>query len=488
MPVGEAPVELLPDGRPLIAGRPVDPAGGEEHAHVYAATGKLTARVPLGGPEEIDLAVAAARAALPRWRSLPGNQRRTLLLRAAELIAADAERLAALQTLETGVPRQFARAIPGVAADFLTYYAGWSDKRTGEVIDTWPAPALDYAVEEPYGVVGIIVPWNTPLVSLAQIAGAALAAGNCVVLKPPELAPFTCLRAGELFAEAGLPAGVLSVVPGTATAGAALAGHPGVDKLHFTGSAATARKVLARAQERLTPVGLELGGKSAHLIFADADPKFAARQALSGLVILSGQGCLNGTRVLIEEPLYDRVLELVVSRLGRLPVGDPLASSTVLGPVVSERACERILALVDRATAERQGELVLGGGRLGGELAGGFFVEPTIFADVAPGSELAQEEIFGPVLSFQRFHDEREALELANGTGYGLAAYVHTADVRRAHRVAAALEVGNVWVNGFYGVAPSMPFGGHKQSGYGRVGGRAGLREFTRSKNVWLAL
>jgi acyl-CoA reductase-like NAD-dependent aldehyde dehydrogenase len=487
MAIAEPPVELLPDPRPLVAGARLDGAASE-HPHVYSATGTVTARVPLGGSNAIDAAVRAAREAGPRWRGLRGDERRALLAAAADLIVADSERLSGMLTLETGLPRQFAQAVPKTAADFLLYYAGWSDKRGGEVIDTWPAQALDYTLEEPYGTVAIIVPWNSPLVSLAQIAGAALATGNTVVLKPPELAPFTSLRAGELFAQAGFPPGVVNVVPGGPAAGEALVRHPGVDKVHFTGSVRTAREVLAAAREPLTPVALELGGKSAHLIFADADPKAAARQALSGLVILSGQGCVNGTRVLVEQPIYDAVLDLVVRRLSRLPVGDPLRSDTVIGPVVSEPACQRILDLIARADRERHGRLVVGGERLDGELAAGYFVAPTIFGEVDAASELAQEEVFGPVLTFQPFRDEEEAVALANGTRYGLAAYVHTNDVRRAHRVAAALEVGNVWINGFFGVSPSMPFGGNKQSGHGRIGGRAGLREFTRPKNVWMAL
>jgi acyl-CoA reductase-like NAD-dependent aldehyde dehydrogenase len=482
------PLELLPDPRPFVGGRRLDPAGGDAVQHIYAATGRATTVVPSGRAAEIDAAVGAAAAARPRWRRVHGRDRRGMLQRAARLLEREADDLATLQTVESGVPLQFARGVPGAAADFLDYYAGWSDKGGGELIDTWPAPALDYALEEPYGIVGVIVPWNTPLVSLAQIAGAALAAGNCVVLKPPELAPFTALRAAELFAEAGLPDGVLNVVPGGPAAGDALVRHPAVGKVHFTGSVDTGRRVLAAAGESLTPVGLELGGKSAHLIFADADPRAAARQALSGLIILSGQGCANGTRVLIEAPLYDEVTELILKRLRRLPVGDPLRADTIVGPVVSQAACARIVGIVERARDAGDGELLTGGERLGGELAEGYFVAPAVFGEVDPASPLAQEEIFGPVLALQRFDDEDEALSLANGTRYGLAGYVHTADLRRAHRVAAGLEVGNVWVNGYYGVPPSMPFGGAKQSGHGRIGGRLGLREFTRPKNVWVAL
>ncbi|MGP0047266.1 MAG: aldehyde dehydrogenase family protein [Solirubrobacteraceae bacterium] len=483
----DPPLQLLPDPRALIAGSRHDGRAGE-HQHVYAGNGTSTTTVPLAGEDAIDAAVGSARTAAERWRGMPAAGRRAVLLRVAELIGADTERLTGLQTLESGMPIQYAKAVPGAAADFFAYYAGWSDKLGGDVIDTWPMRALDYAVDEPYGVVAIIVPWNAPLASLAQIAGAALAAGNAVVLKPPELAPFTSLRVGELFLEAGGPEGALNIVPGGPRAGAALVRHPGVAKVHFTGSAATARSVIAGAAENLTPVALELGGKSAHVIFADADVKAAARHAMAGLVIYSGQGCANGTRVLVQASIYDELLDTVLSRLGRLPVGDPLASGTVIGPVVSARACDRIVELIDRARELGAGTLVAGGERIGGELAGGFYIAPTVFSEVDSETELAQQEIFGPVLAFTRFETERDAIELANGTSYGLAAYVHTADVRRAHRVARALEAGNVWVNGFFGIPPSMPFGGTKQSGYGRVGGLAGLREFVRCKNVWLAL
>jgi aldehyde dehydrogenase (NAD+) len=484
----DAPVELLSDVRPLIGERRSDQTSGGEHVHVYAATGLPTVKVPIAGAREMDEAVRAARAAAVRWRTLAANRRRKLLLRVGELLLADSDRLTGLQTLESAMPHQFARAMPAAAADFLAYYAGWTDKLGGEVLDTWPMRALDYTLNEPYGVVAVIVPWNAPLVSLTQIAAAALAAGNTVVVKPPELAPFSSLRVGELFLEAGVPPGVLNVVPGGPDGGAALVTHPGVDKIHFTGSGVTARRILASAREHLTPVGLELGGKSAQLIFADSNLRAAARQALAGLVIHSGQGCANGTRIIVEDTVYDEILELACSRLRRLSVGDPLAPSTVMGPVISEQACERIMSTIERARAEGHGKLVAGGQRLDGELSDGYFVAPTIFGDVDNDSPLAQEEIFGPVLSFMRFSSEDEAVRLANHTCYGLAAYIHTSDVQRAHRVAQRLEVGNVWINGFFGVPPSMPFGGTKQSGQGRVGGRAGLGEFLRSKNVWLAL
>lgn len=488
MPLRDPPLRLLPELGLLIGDRRItDPSGGT-HQHVYAATGQPTAEVPLCGAAEVDAAVTAARAALPRWQSMPAARRRDLLLRLAGLITGDAERLAALQVLESAVPQRFAAALPAGAADFLAYNAGWADKIGGDVIETWPMRAFDYALAEPYGVVAVIIPWNGALVSLGQLLGPVLAAGNTVVLKPPELAPFTSLRVAELILEAGFPPGVVSVLPGGPAGGAALVAHRGLDKIHFTGSGRTARAILAAAAQTLTPVSLELGGKSAHLIFADADLKPAARHAIGGIVVNSGQGCVNGTRVLAHADVYDEVLAIAVARLREIVVGDPLASATSMGPVITATACERVMTLIGRAREHGHGRLLTGGERLGGDLASGYFVAPTVFADVEHDSELAQQEIFGPVLSFRRFGTEQEAVELANATSYGLAAYVHTNDARRAHRVSKALAAGNVWVNGFYGIPPPVPFGGTKDSGFGRLGGAAGIQEFVRPKNVWMAM
>jgi len=454
--------------------------------HVYAATGRPTAPVLLAGPAEVDRAVDVARAAFPGWRDTPANVRRDVLLRFADLVIADAEELAALQTLEIGLPIQLSRQTPAVAADWIRYAAGWADKGGGRVVDTWPVRSLDYTLDEPYGVIAGIIPWNGSLMSMAQLLAPALAVGNAVVVKPSELAPFVAGRMARLAVEAGVPAGAAVVIPGDASAGQALVAHQGIDKVHFTGGAATARDILAKAAENLTPVALELGGKSPHIVFDDADIRFAARIAMSGIVGLSGQGCANGTRLLVHTTVADQVLDILVKRLAKVPVGDPADVATVMGPVVSGAACSRILGVVHRGRAEAR--LLAGGHRLDGDLADGFFVAPTVFADVPPEAELAQEEIFGPVLSVSTFTTEDEALSLANGVRYGLGAYVHTNDLRRAHRVSRALAVGAVWVNGAPGLLPSAPFGGVKQSGSGRIGGEAGLREFVRPKNVWIPL
>jgi aldehyde dehydrogenase (NAD+) len=486
--IADAPLHLLPQPGLLIGDQRLCGASGGEYLHVYAATGRPTAVVGLAGAPEMAEAVRAARRALRRWQGMPANERRRLMLRMCQVITEHADQLSALQTLESGVPRRFARAFPANAVDHLEYYAGWADKIGGDVIETWQVRALDYALDEPYGVVALIIPWNGALVSLGQLLGPVLAAGNTVVVKPPERAPFTSMRLGELILDAGFPPGVVNIAPAGPEGGAALVRSPGVDKIHFTGSGETAKCVLGGALDNLTPVCLELGGKSAHVIFADANLKAAARHAITGVVAASGQGCLNGTRVLVESSVYDEVMELAQARLRTVVVGDPLADTTSMGPVIDAAACDRLLGLIARARDRGDGRLVLGGERLGGELASGYFIAPTVFADVDGASEISQQEIFGPVLSFLRFDGEDEAVRLANGTRYGLAAYLHTNDVRRAHRMARAMDVGCVWVNGFYGLSPAVPFGGSRQSGYGRVGGRAGIREFTRPKNVWIAL
>lgn len=484
----EPPLTLLPDARPLIGDQRIANPSGGEYEHRYAATGKPTRPVPLGGQREMDAAVQAARHALPRWQALPPNERRDMMLRLCHLITENAEPLTALQILENAVPRMFASRFPQSAVDYLAYNAGWVDKIGGEVVPTWPSRGVDFTLDEPYGVVAVIVPWNGPLPSLGQVLGPALAAGNTVVVKPPELAPFTALRFGELVLEAGFPPGVVNVVPAGPEGGSALVRHPGVDKIHFTGSSGTAKKILAGALENLTPVGLELGGKSALLVFPDADLLAAARQAVSAAIIMSGQGCTNSTRLLVDRTVYERLLRIVRGLIKHTVVGDPYDMRTFMGPVVSAAACDRIMGVIAQARESGAGRLAVGGERLGGELASGYFISPTLFVDVDNKSDLAQNEIFGPVVAAMSFDTEEQAVQLANDTCYGLAAYVYTNDLDRALRVGQALMTGNVWINGFEGIPPSAPFGGIKQSGYGRLGGIAGIREFTRPKNLWMSV
>jgi aldehyde dehydrogenase (NAD+) len=486
--VAPAPTDALPTPALLIGDRQITDTSGGTFEHIYAATGRPTAQVPLAGATEIDQAVAAARAALPVWRATTADQRRKVLTTMSDLIASNIDKLSRLNTLDNGTALNISRAQNYMAVDLFAYNAGWADKGGGQVHETWPIPALDYSLDEPYGVVGIIIPWNGPVTAIGQTVAPALAAGNCVVVKPPELAPFSAMELGRLFLEAGLPPGVLNIVPGGPDAGEALVRHAGVDKVHFTGSGATARKIIHTAAETLKPLGLELGGKSAVLVFDDADISAAVQTASGAITLnLAGQGCICGTRVIVHSGIYDRFVDELATAVQAIPVGDPMSPATLMGPVVSRAACDRIIGVIEQATAHRYGRLVTGGERLNGDLSEGFFIAPTVFADVDNASPLAREEIFGPVQTVMPFDTEEQALALANDTTYGLAAYVHTENLRRAHRVSAALETGMVWVNGGFGIPSSVPFGGVKQSGFGRIGGRRGIEEFTRPKNVWIA-
>ena len=478
---------LLPRPALLIGDRRIDIASGGTHRHIYAATGLPTGEIPLAGAAEIDAAVAAARQAAPLWAGMPRDQRRDCLIRLAHLLREHAAELTRLSVIDNGIVIATQQYGPHVAADLMLYNAGWTDKIGGEVVATWPGDALDYTLDEPYGVVAVIIPWNGPIYALGMVLGPALAAGNTIVVKPPELAPYAALRFGELCLEAGFPAGTVNIVPGGPEAGAALTGHRRIDKISFTGSGATARHILASAQRYMTPVQLELGGKSASIVFDDADLDSFADLGLTGIVNNSGQGCINPTRLLVQRGIYERVLERLAATASVLPVGDPTDPATVIGPVVDDRAVRRIMGMIERAKVDGA-RLIAGGERLGGSLAGGNFIQPTVFADVGHKSELSQCEVFGPVLAVLPFDTEEEAIAMANDTEFGLAAYVWTENLKRAHRCARRLVAGNVWVNGFNGIPAAVPFGGVGASGVGRLGGSHGIREFLRPKNVWIAM
>jgi acyl-CoA reductase-like NAD-dependent aldehyde dehydrogenase len=342
---------------------------------------------------------------------------------------------------------------------------------------------------EPYGVVGVITPWNGSLVVTGSCVAPALAAGNAVVLKPSEVAPFAALRFGELCVEAGLPAGLVNVVPAGPEGGDALVRHPGIRKIHFTGGDATARKVLQSAAVNLTPVVTELGGKSANIVFGDTDLDAAAMlSAHQGPLMQSGQSCACASRVLVHESVYDAFLEKFVAVVEGSTVGDPLDPHVMFGPVISQGAADRILGVIEQAVSEGSGELIAGGRRLGGELADGYYIQPTVFAGVDNASALAQTETFGPVVSVMKFSDEAEAVRIANDSRYGLNAFVQTNDLERAHRVARQLESGSVWINTFSDISPQGPYGGYKQSGFGRTGGLEGLHEFLQTKNIRIGM
>lgn len=481
-------ISLLPRHPLIIANQPGE-GGGAEHAHIYPATGQRTGVMRLASTADVDAAVAAARAAFPAWRAMTGDKRRNLMFALAALIEREARQFAQIATAENGSTIMTTGYLSWDAAQKFRYFGGWADKIHGRTISTWGGPAHDYVAYEPYGVVGAIIPWNGPLFAVTMVVAPALAAGNCIVVKAPELAPYSVMRLGELFVEAGFPAGVFNVVTGGADIGEAIVAHPGVDKIQFVGSGATAKKVLRTAAETLKPCGLELGGKSAVIVFADADLQEAAKKGLSGAISANGQGCVNGTRLLVERPIYDQYLHMLSAMAGHVGIGDPLDPATVLGPVISEAALTRILAVVDMAVRRDGARLLAGGARLAGDHGDGFFLPVTIVADVDNGSDIAQHEVFGPVLTVTPFDGEEEAIALANGTAYGLGGYIHTQSLRRAHHVASQLDAGMIHVNGSgEGMTPCAPFGGVKQSGYGRLGGEDGLHEFLRIKNVWVNL
>lgn len=471
----------------LIGDRFIESASGGTHTHIYAATGKPTGDVPLAGKSEIDDAVAAARRAAPVWSMMPPNERRDCMVRLANLLVANGEELSALSVIDNGIVCRTQMYGPNVAADALLYNAGWTDKIGGNVIATWPQPAFDYTLDEPYGVVAVIIPWNGPVYALGMVLSPALAAGNTVVVKPPELAPYAAIRFGELCLEAGMPPGTVNMVPGGPEAGEALTSHRGVDKITFTGSGATAQFILQSAAKAMTPVQLELGGKSASIIYEDADLDAFDPLGLSGIVNNAGQGCINPTRLLVHARIYDEVLGRLEASARAVKIGDPTDPETEIGPVVDKRAVDRIMGMIDR-TKQSDARLVIGGERMGGDMADGWYVAPTVFADVEHDAELSQKEVFGPVLAVTKFESDEEAIRMANDTEYGLAGYVWTTDLKRAHNTAAQLSAGNIWVNGFSGIPTSVPFGGFGQSGMGRLGGIHGIREFMRPKNVWMAM
>ena len=471
----------------LIAGSRRDTASGGVCEHINPATGKAQAELPLAGATEIDESVAAARSAFGDWRRRDPAERRRVLQRLMSLVVEHRDDFVALSALECGIPIQVGQSIVQMGIDWGESAATWADKLPGQVVPT-AANIFDYTLAEPCGVVGVILTWNGPAASMGISVMPALGAGCCVVVKPSELAPFSPLLFAQLALQAGVPSGVINVVPGDGSAGAALVAHPGVDKISFTGGITTARAISASCSRTLTPLLLELGGKSANIVFEDADLTKALKSAM-GIIALSGQGCIVPSRLMVQESIYDRFVEGVTNALARVRVGDPFDPKSVMGPVISEQACTRILAFVQRANGEGSGKLLLGGDRLGGELGEGYYLPPTVFGDVDNRSELAQQEIFGPVLAILRFSDEDQAVAMANDTQYGLAAYVHTANLSRAVRVSAALDVGNVGVNGGGAMGgPEAPFGGVKLSGYGREGGKAALAEFLRIKNVMVNL
>ena len=463
---------------------------GRTFATVNPATEEVIAEVAEARSAEIDRAVEAARRAFAdgRWRHMNPHKRSRLLWRLADLVEDNADELGLLETQDNGKPYFEARRIdvPSVAQT-LRYYAGLADKVQGDTVPV-PGPFLNYTLREPVGVVGAIIPWNFPLSMAAWKVAPALACGNTVVLKPAEQTPLTALRFGELAAEAGFPPGVLNVVPGFGeTAGAALVRHPGVDAISFTGSTEVGRTIMREAAATLKKVSLELGGKSPNVVFADADLGVAVKGASTGVFYGKGEVCAAGSRILVESAVHDEFVAGLKARAAKATVGDPMAPTTRLGAIVSGEQLDRVMGYIE--AGRRDGAKLVAGGervRVGGR---GNFVTATVFSDVDPAMTIAREEIFGPVAAVIPFDDVDDAVAKANDSLYGLAAGVWTRDIGKAHRMASEIDAGTVWVNTYNQYAPGSPFGGYKESGFGRdLGFQSALEKYTQLKSVWVAL
>ncbi len=454
------------------------------------SSGTVLAAVPAGDAADVDLAVRAARRTFDSgvWHKMPPKEREKLIWRLADLIEAHTDVLAQLDALDNGKPYSTARkADVPLAADHFRYYAGWPSKLEGATIPVNAEGMLSYTVREPVGVCGLIVPWNYPLLMAVWKIAPALAAGNCIILKPAEQTPLSALYLAGLFAEAGFPAGVFNVVTGYGeTAGAALVEHPGVNKVGFTGSVEVARKIVRGSADTLKRVSLELGGKSPNIIFADADLDKAIPGATWAIFGNNGQSCTAGSRLYIQRSVYNYVIEGMMDEVKKIRVGPGMHTDQPdLGPVVSQEQLNKIMGYVHQGV-QQGARAVVGGQRMGGALADGYFIEPTVFVDTTDTMTLAREEIFGPVICAMPFDEPDDILRRANDTDFGLAAGFWTRDVNKAHRVASALQAGTIWVNTWGNVEAGVPFGGYKQSGYGREMGKEALSLYTEVKSIWI--
>src|SRR3989338_3868208 len=475
----------------LINGEFVAAKSGKTFETINPATGEVIVKVCEAYKEDIDLAVKAARTAFEGpWKKVNPYQRQQLLLKLADLIEKNAEEFAQLETLDNGKPINESRHVDvPVTVEHFRYYAGWATKIHGETLPVSCGNYLTYTLREPVGVVGQIIPWNFPLLMAAWKIAAAIACGNCVVLKPAEQTPLTALRLGELIMEAGFPKGVVNICPGFGeTAGAALSNHMDVDKVAFTGEYLTGRKIIQASAGNLKRVSLELGGKSPNIVFMDGDIEGALKGCMGSVFFNQGQVCCAGTRLFVENKIYDEFVNKLSDKVKNIKLGHGLSTDTQMGPVVSEEQLKRVTGYLEIGKKEGAKPLCGGDRAKEGDLQKGYFVQPTVFADVNNKMRIAQEEIFGPVVSAIPFKDVDDAVFQGNETTYGLAAGIWTNDVKKAHKVARALKAGTVWVNCYNVFDPCAPFGGYKQSGYGREGGKQALELYTQVKTVWVNL
>jgi aldehyde dehydrogenase (NAD+) len=472
----------------LINNRWVSSESGKTFATVNPSTGEEICQVAEADAADVDKAVQAARRAFDQgpWKKMRASERGRLLHRLADLIEQNAEQLARLETLDNGKPLSIAKAVDVTKTiACYRYFAGWADKVQGKTIPI-DGDFFCYTRHEPIGVIGQIIPWNYPLLMQAWKLAPALATGNTIVMKPAEQTPLSALRLGELILEAGFPEGVVNLLPGFgSTAGAAIARHMDVDKVAFTGSTEVGRLIMeAAAKSNLKRISLELGGKSPNIIFADSDIDDAVEGAHLGLFVNQGQSCCAGSRVFVEQSIYEEFVEKSIARARKRRVGDPLDPLTDQGPQVSESQFDRIMGYIE--SGKREGAtLACGGERVGDR---GYFIQPTVFSDVQDEMKIAREEIFGPVMSIIAFKDMDEVINRANRTTYGLAAGVWTRDIKKAHAVANSVRAGTVWVNCYHVLDTRAPFGGFKQSGMGRELGEYGLQQYTEVKTVTLKL
>lgn len=482
------------DGNPkklLIDGKWVGASSGKTFPSISPIDGSVLAEIAEGDARDIDLAVAAARRAFEGpWSKVKPFDRQAMLLRLADLVDRDFQELALLDTLDMGAPISMTSARRMRNVSLIRHFASLILAMHGDTNEnSLPGDFFTYTLKEPIGVVGGIIPWNAPLSAAIWKICPAIAAGCTVVLKPAEEASLSVLKLGELVMEAGVPEGVVNIVTGFGeTAGAALAEHNGVDKLAFTGSDATGRKIVQASAGNLKRLTLELGGKSPDIVFADADIEAAVAGAAMGVFFNSGQICSAGTRLFVERAIYDEFVERVANFARTLRVGQPLDPDTQLGPLVSSTQLERVTGYLELGRNEGA-RPVVGGYRLtDGEFAKGYFVSPTVFVDVKDHMRIAKEEIFGPVISTFPFDDIDELIERANATIFGLGSGVWTRDLTKAHRMARAIRAGNVWINNYGAMDAQMPFGGYKMSGYGRESGREALEPYLQTKSVYVKL